>query len=93
MNEESEKQREIESRIIRLKLTDKTFITGQININREELSHDKRLSDLLTKNKEQFLILFSATEMRDDLDKGIKHGTIFINKHHILWAAPEEDQK
>ncbi len=88
-----QKSREIESRIIRIKLIDNTLITGQVNLNRESIEEYARLSDLLTKTDDQFLVLFSAMEMRHDLEQPIRHKTIFINKNHILWAAPESTQK
>lgn len=93
MSQVNESYRKIKSRVIRIKLIDKTFISGQVNINRDDTNEYERLSDLLTKNPEKFLVVFSATELRDDLDQGIKHKTLFINKDHILWVMPEEDQR
>lgn len=89
----NEKDKAFESRIIRIKLLDKTYITGQVNINRDLTNEYDRLSDLLTKNPEQFLVVFSAREIREGLDQVIRHKTIFINKNHILWATPEEDER
>jgi len=83
----------VESRIIRVKLIDNTFITGQVNLNRDPNNDYERLSDLLTKNSDQFLVIFAATEIRADLDQSIKHKVIFVNRQHILWAIPEESQK
>ncbi len=93
MTQNNGQHKKTENRIIRLKLIDKTLITGQINLNRNTINEHDRLSDLLTQNSDQFLVVFAATEMRDDLEQGIKHKTIFINKNHILWATPEEYQK
>ncbi len=93
MTQNNGQHKKTENRIIRLKLIDKTLITGQINLNRSSINEHDRLSDLLTQNSDQFLVVFAATEMRDDLEQGIKHKTIFINKNHILWATPEEYQK
>ncbi len=93
MTQNNGQHKKTENRIIRLKLIDKTLITGQINLNRSSINEHDRLSDLLTQNSDQFLVVFAATEMRDDLEQGIKHKTIFINKNHILWAIPEENQK
>lgn len=83
----------VESRIIRIKLADGSVITGQVNLNRDLNNEYERLSDLLTKNSEQFLVVFSATEIRYDLDEVIKHNVIFINRQYILWAIPEENQQ
>ncbi len=82
---------EISDRIIRLKLVDGTLVNGTVNINRDH-GYD-RLSDLVANNRESFLILYNATVYHDTIDTPVKHKTLFINKDHILWAEPEENQK
>lgn len=77
-------------RLIRLKLVDGTVVSGQVNINREP-GYD-RLSDMVVSYREPFLVLFSVTVTHKDHDAPVKHKTLFINKNHILWAAPDEDQ-
>ncbi len=84
---------EVKSRIIRIKLINNTLITGQVNLNRDLNNEYERLSDLLTKNTDQFLVIFAATERRDDLNQEIQHKVIFINRQYILWAIPEEEEK
>ena len=83
--------RKVNDRIIRLKLVDGTRINGQVNINRDH-GYD-RLSDLVANYREPFLILYNVTVHHEGLDTPVKHGTMFINKNHILWAEPDEDQK
>lgn len=85
------KLREMDIRSIRIKLVDGTKMNGQININREP-GHD-RLSDLIDANTNSFLVVFNATLYNDKVDKPVKHRTIFVNKDHVLWATPDDDQK
>lgn len=73
----------LDSRIIRLKLVDGTMINGQVNFNKDP-KYD-RLSDLVSSEKEPFLILFTATIHQIDLDNPVKHKTLFVNKNHIIW--------
>ncbi|THB78250.1 MAG: hypothetical protein D3926_13480 [Desulfobacteraceae bacterium] len=87
---EEEIHKEIKNRIIRLKMIDGTTITGQVNINREP-GYD-RLSDMVVSYREPFLVLFSVTVYHKDMDTAVHQKTLFINKNHILWATPEEDQ-
>lgn len=81
----------VNERIIRLKLADGTLVNGQVNINRDH-GYD-RLSDLVVNYKEPFLILYNVTVHQTTLDNPVKHKTLFVNKRHILWAEPDEDQK
>ena len=83
--------RDVKARIIRLRLVDGTQVNGQININREQ-DYD-RLSDLIANDREPFLILYNVMVHHGNIDNPIRHKTLFINKDHILWAEPDEDQK
>ena len=85
------KLREMEIRTIHIKLIDGSKINGQVNINREP-GHD-RLSDLIETKNEPFLIVFNATTYEDELENRLRHRTLFVNKRHIIWATPDEDQK
>ncbi|MCD4718275.1 MAG: hypothetical protein K8S13_00230 [Desulfobacula sp.] len=85
------KLREMDIRTIHIKLIDGSKINGQVNINREP-GHD-RLSDLIATNKEPFLVVFNATTHEDELENLLRHRTLFVNKKHIIWATPDEDQK
>jgi len=84
--------KKVHSRIIRLKLSDGSSITGQINISRNPSYEYDRLSDLLTQSQDNFLVLFSASMNSPEYEKPIRYKTIFINKRHIIWAVPEDRQ-
>jgi len=86
-----EKTKEIDVRIIRIKLIDGTSINGQVNLKREP-GHD-RLSDLIGSNRENFLVVINATINEVGLDNPVRHKTIFVNKDHIIFATPEESEK
>ena len=88
---ENTPKKEIKDRIIRIKLVDGSNINGRANINRNE-GFD-RLSDLVTSNQEPFLILIDATVYEAGTETPAKNKTLFVNKTHILWSAPDEDQK
>lgn len=81
---------EIKDRIIRIKLIDGSNINGRVNINRNR-GFD-RLSDLVASDREPFLILIDATVYEQGLENPVKQKTLFINKQHIVWAAPDETQ-
>ncbi len=83
--------KEIQSRIIRIKLVDGFQVNGQVNLNRDP-QYD-RLSDLIANEREPFLVLFDATIHPIDFDTPVKHKTLFVNKRHIVWASPDDDQK
>lgn len=83
--------RQIQGRIVRLKLVDGTLVNGQVNIDREE-GYD-RLSDLISSRQEPFLILFNVTLYNTAMETPEKLNTLFVNKDHIIWAEPDEDQK
>jgi len=83
--------KDVKDRIIRLKLADGTLVNGQVNINRDQ-GYD-RVSDLVANYREPFLILYNVTVHNGNIDNPIKHKTLFINKDHIIWAEPDEDQK
>jgi hypothetical protein len=82
--------KEIRSRILRLKLVDGTYIVGQVNINRSP--GYERVSDLVTETSDRFIVLFSVTVQHEDVKEPTRFETLFVNRHHILWAAPDEDQ-
>ncbi len=83
--------KEVKDRIIRIRLADGTMISGQININRDH-GYD-RLSDLVANYREPFLIVYNVTVHLVHMDTPFRHKTLFINKDHIVWAEPDEDQK
>ncbi len=81
----------IRGRIVRLKLVDGTLINGQVNI-----AHDPgydRVSDLVRETADSFLVLFNATLYDRGTENSVRHKTLFVNKTHILWIEPDEEQK
>ncbi|MBU0463116.1 MAG: hypothetical protein KKD21_10290 [Proteobacteria bacterium] len=93
MNEKDTTSRDVEARIIRLKLVDGTLVNGQVNINRDKGKGYDRLSDLITNNREPFLVMYNVTAHPGHIDNPIHYKTLFINKIHIIWAEPDEDQR
>ncbi len=81
--------KDINSETIRIALSDGTQIKAYVNIDREP-GYD-RLSDLISA-EEPFLILMNATMYISSQDRPINHETLFINKDHIVWATPVENQ-
>ncbi len=81
-------ERQIEERVIRIKLTDGTQIHAKINIKRDP-GYD-RLSDIVASSKEPFLVLSNATSYHKDFTEPVQHRTLFVNKDHIMWASPDE---
>ncbi len=81
----------LNSRIIRIELISGDQINGQVNIDRSP-GHD-RVSDLIGSSADPFLVVYDATLHRPGADTPIRHKTIFVNKSHILWATPDNDQK
>ncbi len=91
MGKNKSDNRQVESRIVRIRLVDGTLVNGQVNLNREE-GYD-RLSDLVSSKQEPFLILFNVVLYDKPMESSIKHKTLFVNKNYIIWVEPDEDQK
>ena len=91
MGEKDTTVKETRTRIVRLKLVDGTLVNGQVNINRDQ-GYD-RLSDLVANHRDPFLIMYDVTSHPGNIDNPIRYKTLFINKAHIIWAEPDEDQK
>jgi hypothetical protein len=72
-----------ENRLVTVKTTDGSIICGNINLNSESLPMD-RVSDILIKGQNKFLIMYNATldERRD--------AAIIINKSQIVWVMEEK---
>jgi hypothetical protein len=75
--------RKREPRSVTLKLTDGTVIKGQVNLYHEEMVLN-RVSDLFTRDKDPFIVVFEAKV------EGIKDQVIIVNKQHIIWLCPED---
>lgn len=71
-----------ESRAVVVKTTDGSVIRGYINLNSESLPMD-RVSDLLMKGQNKFLIMYNAS--LDDK----KDAAVIVNKSQIVWVMEE----
>jgi hypothetical protein len=71
-----------ESRTVVVKTSDGSVIRGYINLNSESLPMD-RVSDLLMKGQNKFLIMYNAS--LDDK----KDAAVIINKSQIVWVMEE----
>ena len=87
----STKSKEIESRTLRIQLTDGTRVNGQVNINRT--SGYDRVSDLINSDRERFLVVFNATLYEKEIDNPVRMKVMFINKDSIMYCTPDETQK
>jgi hypothetical protein len=72
-----------ENRLVTVKTTDGSMISGNINLNSESLPMD-RVSDLLIKGQNRFLIMYNAR-----LDER-KDAAVIINKSQIVWVMEEK---
>ncbi len=82
--------KDLNTRTIRVALVDGTQINACVNIDRQPGYN--RLSDLISSDREPFLILMNSTMYKTGPGDPEKHETLFINKEHILWATPEDQQ-
>ena len=72
-----------ENRLVIVKTSDGSLIRGNINLNSETLPMD-RVSDLLIKGQNKFLMIYNATiEDRED-------AAVIINKSQIVWVMEEK---
>lgn len=75
-----------ENRLVVVKTIDGSLIRGNINLNSESLPMD-RVSDLLIKGQNKFLIMYNAS-LGDRKD-----AAIIINKSQIVWVMEEENSQ
>jgi len=86
--EDQKLSKNINSRTIRVTLVDGTQISACINI-----AGYNRLSELISSDGEpSFLVLMNSTLFKPGYEKPTKYETLFINKAHILWASPDDQQ-
>ena len=64
---------------ITIRTIDGSTIHGRVNA-----LPDKRVSDLLKRRKEPFVVVVDASY------KDSKSKTLFVNKDHIVWIEPED---
>ena len=69
---------------VSLKLVDGSLLRGKVNLHHDEHMID-RVSELFTKIKDPFLVVFEATF------EGKSSRVLIVNKSNIVWAAPEGD--
>jgi hypothetical protein len=72
--------RDFDSKKILIKMLDNTMIVGRTN-----LRSNTRLSDLLNREKDLFLVIFDAPF------RGLDGRVVFVNKTQIMWAMPVEE--
>jgi len=65
---------------VNIRLTDGSHVKGNVNIK-----HHDRVSDLLNKGEDPFIILFDATTPGGSSGK-----VVFVSKSQILWICPDE---
>ena len=73
-----------ENRSVVVKTIDGSIIRGNINLNSETLPMD-RVSDLLIKGQNKFLIMYNAT-LNDQKD-----AAVIVNKSQIVWVMEDMD--
>ena len=73
-----------ENRQVLVKTIDGSLIRGNINLNSESIPMD-RVSDLLIKGQNRFLIMYNAA-LGDRKD-----AAVIINKSQIVWVMEEKD--
>jgi hypothetical protein len=83
--------KDMNTRTIRITLVDGTRISASVNIDRQP--GYSRLSDLISSDREPFLVLINSSVYHSGQDFPEKYETLFVNKDHILWATPEDAQK
>jgi hypothetical protein len=71
-----------ENRSVVVKTIDGSVIKGNINLNSESIPMD-RVSDLLIKGQNKFLIMYNAA-LNDQVD-----AAVIINKSQIVWVMEE----
>ncbi|PLX50659.1 MAG: hypothetical protein C0613_03245 [Desulfobulbaceae bacterium] len=78
-------KQETQEKKITAKLIDGTVIRGVVNLNSDTAPMD-RVSDLMIKGTNPFIVIYGTTV-------GVKKNQVFIvNKHHIVWASPVEEE-
>jgi hypothetical protein len=75
-----------ENRLVVVKTIDGSVIRGNINLNSESIPMD-RVSDLLIKGQNKFLIMYNAT-LGDRKD-----AAVIINKMQIVWVMEEHGKQ
>jgi len=80
--EQSKEVYKKEYRKVKVKTTDGDIITGKVNIGLKT-----RVADLFTRTDDPFVVLSDASH------EGGPKRVLFVNKDHILWVEPQEDNR
>ncbi len=75
--------RKREPRQVTMKLTDGSLLRGQVNLFYEEIVLN-RVSDLFTRNKDPFIVVFGV-KLEETSSQ-----VVIVNKENIIWIAPED---
>jgi protein-arginine kinase len=75
-----------ENRSVVVKTIDGSIIRGNINLNSETLPMD-RVSDLLIKGQNKFLIMYNAS-LNEQND-----AAVIVNKSQIVWVMEETENR
>jgi hypothetical protein len=78
--------RKVNARSVTIKLVDGSLINGKINLHRSDVDIG-RVSDLFTKVKDPFIVVFDATA------EGKTGRVLILNKRNIIWIAPEDEPR
>jgi hypothetical protein len=68
---------------VSFKTLDGSVIEGKVN-----LGYGNRMSDLLTKTDNPFIVVFDAIYVGSPKKK-----VLVLNKQHIVWAEPQEQER
>lgn len=78
--------RKVDARRVTIKLVDGSLVNGKINLHRSDVDIG-RVSDLFTKVKDPFIVVFDATA------EGKTGRVLILNKRNIIWIAPEDEPR
>jgi rRNA processing protein Gar1 len=78
--------RRVDARTVTIKLVDGSLVNGKINLHRSDVDIG-RVSDLFTKIKDPFIVVFDATA------EGKVGRVLILNKRNIVWIAPEDEPR
>jgi hypothetical protein len=78
--------KELNARMVTIKLVDGSIIHGKVNLHRNDLDIN-RVSDLFTKVNEPFVVVF------DVVTENETGGVLILNKSNILWVEPGDNPR
>jgi hypothetical protein len=79
METEGNKGEKMRVRQVTIRTVEGSVVQGSINLGAED-----RVSDLFTKTKDPFVVLFDASY------SGGAGKVLIVNKAHIVWIEPED---